>query len=322
MKSMIILLAAVYSSLASAQSDVRRQTSVEELNRTNRNAGKAIEYRANIQAGACAFELFVNDIPVEQFFGNATGTFNTSSPINDCILRSGTQQWKLIVYPGYKDGKPTEALSSNIVIDIEVEGLEHVTTGTAKTVDKPIQLITAPVKKDGNGKETYSDAGKPMAVYEGTFKAQVPYSLPGWSNSKDLSKENPEKLLEEVLSYYREYAGYYAMKDTAAILQAVYPKEKERAQYFFIDENGARETYKDYTEFLSFKNAEVQPIEKYKLKFYGNGRIVTLERSDFPNIGEPVTRIHHYGKNNNLLIDYMFCYLHKRQGSDKFEMIR
>jgi hypothetical protein len=306
---------------ACAQNKTNMNNTIKDLYKTVQHRDKAVEYRANIQVGACNFELLINDIPVEQFFGNANGTFNTSTPINDAILKSGKQRWKLILYPGFKDNQPTTALSPNVLIDIEIEGLKHTANGV-EALTEPVALLTTPQRQNAEGKEVYTEAGKPTAVYEGTFDANVPYTLTGWSESTDLRKEDQEQLKKELLSYYEEYAGYYRSKNTERIMEAVAGKEKERAQYFFLDASGLQETYNDYTAFLAFPSPRVLPIEHYRLRFYGDGKIVTLERADFPNIGEPVTRIEYADRNNKPVTEYMFCYLHRKKPGMKLEMIR
>jgi len=304
-----------------AQNKQNMNNSLKDLYKTVQFRDKAIEYRANIQVGACNFELLINDIPVEQYFGNTDGTFNTSTPINDAILKSGPQRWKLILYPGYRNNSPVTTLSPNVFLEIEIEGLKH-KPQSVETIAGPVSLINTPQRKDEKGNDIYLEAGKPTAVYEGTFNADVPYTLPGWSESTDLRKENQDQLLKEVLAFYQKYSGYYAHRDVAAILNTVHEKEKERAQYFFQDAAGLQETFEEYTAFLSFPSPKVLPIEHYRLRFYGDGKIVALERNDFPNIGEPVTRIEYQDKNDKPVTEFMFGYLHRKKSGMPLEMIR
>lgn len=293
----------------------RAQTvpAVEEIYKIVKYQDQAIDYRANIQVGACNFELLINDVPVEQFFGNANGTFNTSTPINDAILKSGSQRWKLILYPGYKNDKPIESLSANVFVDIEIEALKN--RGMIKKIPEKLLETT----EDGK----YKGAGEKQMVYEGTFEATVPYNLKGWSESVDLRKENQQDLLKKVLAFYEEYADVFKNKDEGKLNSIIYNKEKELQQCFFMDRLIAQNHYKLYTVTLERPNAKVLPIEKYKLRFYGDGRLVTLERTDFPNVGEPVVRIQwKKGNEKNPITEFMYAYLHMRSGSSKLEMIR
>ncbi|WP_205529503.1 hypothetical protein [Taibaiella koreensis] len=279
---------------------------------------RAVEYRTNIEVGACNFELLINDVPVEQYFGDAEGTVNTSVPINDAILQTGAQHWKLIVYPGERKGKQLEELSPNVLIDIEIEKITK--GGSQQEAGAVKKLVTTSlVKRDG--REVFADAGKRIVVYEGSFPASVPYNIPGWTKGQDLQKEDSLALQREVLAYYQKYAGFYNEKNVEGIYSAVLAKERERAQYFFLDAEGCKETIKDYKEFLSFPSPNVLPVEHYRMRFYGNGKIVALERTDPPNKGEPVTRIEYKDKNGKTVTEFMYCYL-MRNASGQLEMIR
>lgn len=279
---------------------------------------QAVTYNLNIQIGACNFELLINDMPVQEYFGDADGTANVSVPINDAILTSGKQHWKLIVYPGERKGQVLTALSPNVLINIELEKTTE--SDHNKKSDKPVKLISTPVNT-ANGSSVYADAGKKTAMYEGTFDAVVPYTLKGWTMGQDLRKEDQVRLEQEVLKYYQKYAGFYHEKNIAGILSAVMAKERERAQYFFLDQVACKETVTGYKEFLDFPSSKVLPINQYQMRIYGGGKVVALERTDRPNKGEPVTRIEYKDKNGKTVTEFMYVYL-QRNTSGELEMIR
>ncbi|HEY0176305.1 MAG TPA: hypothetical protein VGC08_08000, partial [Pedobacter sp.] len=243
-------------------------TSISDLYKEVKFSDQKISYRAGIQVGACNFVLLINDVPVAQYFDNVTGTFNTSSPINDVILKSGKQTFKLILYPGFKNGTPLTALSENVLGKITIEGLKYAGEGV-QTVIEPFTILEIP----GKGKP-FTEAGKPGAVYEGTFDVKVPYELTAWSKSQDLRKENPEVLLKEVLAAYQQYSNAIKNKDADMVSKLVYKKEKDYAQALFLDQEGTKNQWAAYTETLNQSGLVMQPFEHYKMKFYGNGRLV------------------------------------------------
>ena len=49
-----------------------------------------------------------------------------------------------------------------------------------------------------------------MMIYKGTFNADVPYSLKGWSESSDLTKEDQGVLKKELVSKYEELRNILA----------------------------------------------------------------------------------------------------------------
>jgi len=270
--------------------------------------GKAIEYRLNFEVGAASFECFVNDMPVEQYFGEGNGTLNTSTPINDAILKPGTQHWKLVLYPSFRDGKQLAALPEKIKAVVHVEGLRK---GDGEQVSD-VELLHI----DGD----YPDAAKTTAVYEGSFEAKVPYHLTGWSESVNLREEDEKALLAELLAAYENYAGCFRKKDVKTLHQLIQQKENEMTKFFFLDKEEAAAHLSEYSD--DFKlDYTVLPIEKYRLRFYGNGKIAALERMDYPNIGEPVVRYIVKGPKGEETA-YMYAYFHRPRAGAKLEMIR
>ncbi|HWV70017.1 hypothetical protein [Chitinophaga sp.] len=270
--------------------------------------GKAIEYRINFEVGATSFECFVNDIPVEQYFSEGNGTLNTSTPINDAILKSGTQHWKLVLYPSFKDGKQLSALPEKIKVVAEVEGLR-------KSDGEQVSNVEL-VHIDGD----HPNASKTEAVYEGSFEAKVPYQLTGWSKSVNLQQEDEKALLAELLAAYESYAGCFRKKDAGALHRFIQHKEEEMVKFFYLDKEEAAAHLSEYSD--DFKlDYTVLPIEKYRLRFYGNGKIAALERTDYPNTGEPVVRYTVKGP-KGMETAYMYAYFHRPGPGAKLEMIR
>lgn len=273
-------------------------------------------YRANIQAGACNFSLLINEVPVVQYFEEANGSFSNTAPINNLILKSGKQTYKLILYPGYKDGKPAKQLSENLIVNISIEGFKYSGSHIDK-VGAPVPLLSLSSRD-----QTFKQAGQDSAVFEGNFDLKVPYVLKGWSDSKDLRKEDPAVLLKEILAAYQEYGDLLKAKDAEGLTRLVYQKEKDYAQALFLDQEGSKKQWNTYRTMLDAKKLEMEPIENYKLKFYGSGRLVTLERKDYPYIGQPALRADVTDAQGEEYLEYYFNYLHKQPGSDKLEWIR
>ncbi|SDD52375.1 hypothetical protein SAMN04487894_1104 [Niabella drilacis] len=299
-----------------AQNSNGTEHPVRDIYKQVRFRDQAIEYRANIQIGASCFEFYVNDLLVAYYFGNANGTFYTSTPVNNAILKSGTQKWKLILYPAFLNGKQENTLSGNLLASVSIEGLTGTRAGNR--AGATARLIAISQQEPGSISAT---AGKPLAVYEGEFSAAVPYTLPGWNNSEDLTKEDEKKLLQEVIEVNQRYLDLFKNKDINGLQAMVYKKEQETQQADFDDQAGSSENYTAYTGVFDLPDAEFLPIENYKLKIFGNGRLVTLVRKDFPNIDEPVVRIR-YSKNGRRRIKAMQGVFHKPAGSGHLELIR
>lgn len=289
-------------------------SSITELYKEVRFKEQKITYRAGIEVGACNFQLLINDVPVAQNHGIAQGTFNTSSPINSVLLKSGKQSFKLILYPGFQDNKPVASLSKNVIARITIEALKY-KGGDVKTVVSPYSIIEVP-----SVDHPFGFAGKPTAVYEGTFSVDLPYEITGWSKSKDLRKENPQALLKQVLDTYQQFSSLITEKDEKGLQAMVYKKEKNYAQMMFLDQEATAYQWQSYRRNFTDETLEMRPIEQYQLKFYGEGRLVMLERTDVANFGEPALRARYKEQGSNM-INAFFLYLHKPEGSDKLEVI-
>jgi hypothetical protein len=122
-----ILYLLIGCSLASCAQEKKKMNDnlIPDLYKEVKFKDQKISYRAGIQVGASNFVLLINDVPVAQNFEEAGGTFNTSAPINDMILKSGKQHFKLILYPGFKNSLPLTALSENVLAKITIEGLKY-----------------------------------------------------------------------------------------------------------------------------------------------------------------------------------------------------
>jgi len=316
MKRIFVYLLAANSLLSCAQDKKKMNNpSIADLHKEVKFRDKNTNYKADIEVGACNFTLLINDVPVVQYFEESNGTFNTTSPINNLILKSGKQTYKLILYPGYKDGKPAKALSENVMVNIAIEGFTFTASGTEK-VGNSVPLVNISAKQ-----QNFKQAGKPLAVFEGTFDIKVPYNITGWSESKDLRNEDAAVLLKEILANYKEFSNIVTAKDSGRLSNLVYQKEKDYAQALFLDKEGSKKQWSVYSTILEAKKIKMEPIENYKLKFYGNGRLVILERTDYPYIGQPALRADVTDAQGEEYIEYYFYYLHKKPGSNKLELI-
>lgn len=314
MKTIIISLLTLCTLQSCAQNEAKTNTSVTDLYKEVQFKEQKITYRAGIEVAACNFQLLINDVPVAQNFGSVQGTFNTSSPINSVLLKGGKQSFKLILYPGFQDSKQLSVLSENVKARITIEALKYEGSGV-KTITSPYAIIEVP-----SAAQPFTFAGKFTAVYEGTFTADLPYELTGWSKSQDLRKENPEALLKQVLATYKQFSSSITNKDEKGLEAMVYNKEKNYAQMMFLDQQATAHQWESYKRNFTDEGLEMLPVERYQLKFYGEGRLVILERTDVANFGEPALRARYKEQGRNM-INAFFLYLHKSEGSGKLEVI-
>lgn len=276
-----------------------------------------INYQASIYSSACAFELYVNDIPV---YKHVSGIgMSTTIPININILEAGKQTFKVKVIPISKSENEIETkISNNGKLELNIVGVRYRDNGMdriheAKSWKLSQQDIDAVIKKDDNDIE--------YANFEDTFEAKVPYQLKGWKDSKNLKKMNKNKLEQNVINFYEEFASLMDDNNQEEIVNMILVKENEISQSLFFKENDSKEQWNQYTETIENTTFKTEPLENYKLYYYANGKVVALERIDLYNYGESALR----GKlieEGQQYTDNFPLLLHIPKGSDSLEIIR
>ncbi|MDR2918430.1 MAG: hypothetical protein LBV72_03565 [Tannerella sp.] len=282
---------------------------------------QSVSYFVNIHAGLCAFELWVNDMPVERYNGsNGAGTIHLSAPINTHILKSGVQNWELKLYPPVINGVRLETLPESIKVELSVEALQFDDNGSMRHLSQPVSLFsTSDTKK--NARLISATAGRGETIYRGTFEAKIPYKLTGWSESEDLTQQDSTALITELIEQYETFCTLLEDGKTDEIARLILRREQETAQSLFYNK-AKNDDYlqRVFMESFALAGQKPYPLEKYKMVFYGNGRMVTLERTDMPY--EPALATKNFNADGKEFTKIYYLYFHKPKGSDKLEIIR
>lgn len=254
-----------------------------KLHETVKYRENKIYYDLKIYNGACNYKILINDLPVFSMYNNARGEI--SIPINGKILKSGMQSLKIILFPFYDENrKLKEELNIYAGLDVTVREMEW-NEAERKFDYYPIFEYNTP----RNGTESLEKKPSTLLVendekldlYEEEvfFNAKVPYDLPGWTKSVNLENENNEELIKEVVNYYESLAKDFESKNVKSIAKKYYNKEKEVAQSYFHNEKEAHTRWNiDILEKIIDSTATLRKIEKFDLKFFGNGKVVSLMR--------------------------------------------
>lgn len=229
-------------------------------------------YWIDFRAIHCSYEILLNDMPIVSNF-KPSKTSGASIPLNSRILLGGQQKLTIRIYPNIKDNILETSLTSETKFSFDITFGEF---GKEKVKDyhKVISFVTP-------------DFSNSTPFYEKHifFSAKIPYNLKGWQKSVDLTKEDKEKLKTEVEKIYTEFASYYTNKNIEKLCNKYYNREKEIAQSLFLgkksdSEELVRGIEEDLKEDMPFK------LEKYELRFFGDGKVVGLIRVDFDYRGE------------------------------------
>lgn len=262
-------------------------------------------YSVQVYSNNCAFDLRINDMLAYKFF-EPRGGFTGLVPLNDNILESGTQEITVHITP-----RPGEVqLSKYATFKIEVRLYTDVDDPVLEY--KPVLTYELKVPEEG----------MPATTFKDSFIAEVPYKLEAWKNSKDLTKE--KKIEEEVYQLYKEFQTVIKNKDRRKMFDLAKKREKEVAQAFYFTEAGAKDRVYSINEAIDAAGKAV-PLDGSRLVFYGNGRVVNLERPNGdsalkfeiePKEEEKVEGVEDYGHASFSIM------LHKPKGSDQLEIIR
>lgn len=293
-----------------------------------KNYNERINYHAQISIGGCNFEVLINDFPVHQFFGPINGSLNTNTPINMAILGNGEQTWKVRIYPIHdrkeiNDGvtfTPRAAIEKGARAKISIKGLRFKENGDIEKEFGKVLNFEAPLNKDEKtGENIFSDAGKPYIEYSGTFQADVPYTLNGWKNSIDLSKENKAQLKNELLKEYEKYKDWLQNRELDKIASSKLNGKKEDAQALFYNKKIKQEFIYDFIDMWGKKGLKTQSLENIDIKYYGNNKVITLTNRSYNDSPLWATYIDEENDNSYILIP---LYFHRPKPDAPLEVIR
>lgn len=264
----------------------------------------------------CSYEILVNDVPLVTFYG--LGERSTGAQINQYLLKPGKQEITIRMYPQkIDDTKFKDKLDSTSFVKLELKKLKNGNLQwNLKNIDRKWEEVfvyqTPKLEED-----------VPFAEFKIPFEAtkdELTWEIKGWNDSQTLT--NTETLEKEVFDFYRNFQKVIEDQNKDAYMNLMKNSLFEEAS---ADSWNSKAFIKEGLEEMNQKPISKQkflfPINEQtaELKFYGNGKVVTLVSKDPRSFGySPLVA---KGEKSNFPIAYTF-YLHKPKGSDKLEIIR
>ncbi|WP_293307051.1 hypothetical protein [Pedobacter sp. UBA5917] len=279
-----------------------------------------IEYYFSVSQNQCFSEILVNNVPVFRFFED--GSAITPICINPYINQSGKQTLTYRLYPQktVTDGEGTAHLTAQTAIKIELVGRKESDRINAYKNQKVVITHLSETKPDG---KTFVAAGKNYYEYTITFDAEVPYKLVGATESQDLSKLDQKELLAKTEAAYRYYYNLISAKKMDDYFRLGFKSDVAEIISSYIDQEklqAIEESDKFHFLILGFK---LEPLEKYHMSLYGNGKIVCLEQTSKDPALKNTSPI--WGKtetpNGEKITKFYKLYLHIPKGKDTFEIL-
>ena len=258
MKNMILIGLLIFN-IASCQR--KESNNIRYITKNNNIMNEQPIYTLAISV-ANPHEVYLNDMPLIKDYNR--GSSNFEIPLNDFILKSGIQNLKIVLLP--EEGKERVDKSGIDYVDVKIyrysNGLSEM-TAEKRTLIKVINL-----------KEFIEI---PIVVKEVEFNAIVPYELKGWSESVDLSKENQEVLKNEVINKYEELRTILNNGNYDDFIKENKKRDIEVDNCFYSDLEAQNEDEEFLKDRISKSKNNMLEIKGYKMIFYGNKKLITLE---------------------------------------------
>ncbi|PXY40617.1 hypothetical protein DMB65_11965 [Flavobacterium cheongpyeongense] len=304
-------------------SNLTSENYIETMLKTIKHCDYEPMYYLKYSQNICYSEILVNDIPLNKNY-KELGSGRTIS-INNYIFKSGIQKITFRLYPAVK-GKDFDYHTLNEETDMKIVITE---SDNAKRNNKGKEMasyLTPTITKTdqyGNPVTQFIATGKTYYEASFTFEAKVPYEFPSLDNGQDLREWNQKRLQEKVLDFYKNQWNILNNKKREEYFSYVEKKEKEICQSLFSTERDLEETLIEYLEPFTIKNYQIQPLENYKLKFYGDGKIVCLEltSNDSKMRGKSALWAK-FDEGDGMIADFFKIYLYIPEGKDELEILR
>lgn len=127
-----------------------------------------------------------------------------------------------------------------------------------------------------------SSIDKKLPYYEvqWEFEAEVPYKLEGWNNAQDLRKLDEEDLEKKVVAKFNDLKKLLNNGNSPLFFKEQEFSLNEDFKALYINPKTQEEWKSSLISFFDEQKNKMIPLENYRLKFYANGKLVTLERID------------------------------------------
>ncbi|WP_347217732.1 hypothetical protein [Chryseobacterium sp.] len=223
-------------------------------------------YELAIDARGCYFEVYINDVPV--YFHYNVGATAFRLPVNSFIPKSGEQRISLKMF-SVVEGKP---FPSGAEVSLKIDEYPK---GEARERKTKFSYKTPSLESKNSG--NFAD--------EKSFVANVPYELTDWSQGIDLSKEDHTVIMKELEKKYMEYTDAFKSADLSKYKELTKLRQDNIFTSMYYSKEQREQTESVYVSGIQNNKVRFFPLENYKVAFYGNGRLVGLQKKgDAPGV--------------------------------------
>lgn len=228
--------------------------------------------------------------------------------INNCIPASGSQELEITIRPAMTDdGMNHEVALGNIgddhVFNVEIERMVGSEGAGGSAVIYQYQL------PEGN----YSR--REAFVHKATFEADVPYRLEDWRKGKTFDTTDSVMLKAKVVEFYQKLKHYYEHRNGAEYVKLIEKGMYNLAQGAYFGDDALDRLKQSKIDFINKQPRILMDLDSYQLEISGNGKLVSLRRTDGYNRGEGVLR-RKYTKNGRETVHVDDVWLYAPRGTD------
>ena len=258
--------------------NITAENLVEEITKEVKHYPKEIMYAFRQYSFNCYFEIYIDDILVAKNFDNLLAD---SFDINKVLFKSGIHHVNYKLYP----------LGNNNIYNTNYSTLVDDT-------DFSLSLVSYDSKNDGADDmeyykynlpkietkvnpnySTYKFEGSGKSFYEGKFdiNVDVPFKISApFENAQDLRKMNKKELEAKLLTKYKQVWSVYQNKEYDNIARLEYDDLKNLYVSNYDSKEIINENWQEYLKAYKSPSFQMQPVEKYKLEFFANGKMAAL----------------------------------------------
>lgn len=332
MKNTILILTALLIFPSCKQNNNPNNTKMSNLTSKNyvetmlnniKHANYEPMYYLTFSQNSCFSEILVNDIPINKNFSEESS--GKTLPINNYIFKSGIQKVTFRLYPAGKFGTADfSTLVSDTEMNIEItESDNNKKQQEGKKTMSYTTPLTTTINQYGNPMSEFEATGKKYYEASFTFNAIVPYEFESYSKGQDLRKYDPNTLDKKVVAFYKNQWEIINSKKADDLFSFLELKEKEISQSLFYNRTDLEETLEAYLEPFTLDSYKLEPLENYKLKFYGDGKIVCLELISLDSRLRGESALWgKYKEDGGTMATFRNYYLYIPEGKNELEIIR